>query len=88
MQNGIFKVNLANIGDAVLTAVVAAMFVALYGIVTTPGFDVLAVHWAQLGHQMLNLAIVAAFVSIGKDFFSTNSGSLLGVGPSTIPQQG
>lgn len=88
MKNGIFKLDLASIADAILTAAAMAVFVALYGIVTTPGFDVLAVQWAQVGHQMLNLAIVAAFVSIGKDFLSTNTGSFLGITPGYSQPQG
>lgn len=82
MINGIFKLDLPSFVDAVLTAVGMALFVALYGIVTTPGFDVLATNWLSVGHMMLNLGIVAAVVSLGKDFFSTNSGSILGIGPT------
>lgn len=88
MKNGIGTLNLASLADAALTAVVMAVFVAAYGIVTAPGFDVLAVNYLQVGHQMLNLGVVAAFVSIGKDFFSTSSGSLLGIGPSSGPELG
>lgn len=81
MKNGIFTLDWASVADAVLTAVVTAVFIALYGIVTAPGFDVVAVDWTVLGHQMLNIAIVAGFISLGKDFLSTNNGSLLGMTP-------
>lgn len=81
MKNGIFTLDWASLAEAVITAVAMAVFVAIYGIVTAPGFDVLAVNWASVGHQMLNLGIVAAFISLGKDFLSTNTGSLLGITP-------
>jgi len=82
MNNGIFKLDWTSIGDAILTAVVTAVFVALYGIVTTAGFDVFTANWLLIGHNMVNLATIAAVVSIGKDFFSTNAGSFLAIGPS------
>lgn len=86
MQNGIFTLDWKNVADAVLTAVAAAVFVALYGVVTATGFDVLAIDFGVLGHQMLNIAVVAAFISIGRDFISTNKGSIAGIGPVSNPQ--
>ncbi len=82
MTNGIFKLDWASIGDAVLTAIVAAVIVAFYGVVTTQGFDAFTADWASIGHQMVNLGFVAGVVSLGKDFLSTNSGSLLNIGAS------
>ena len=87
MQNGIFKLDLGTAADAIVvtigTAIVSAVFIFLYGIVTTPGFDVLAINFATVGHQVLNISIVAAFVVVGKDFLSTNRGSVLNVTPDT-----
>jgi hypothetical protein len=79
-MNGILKTDWTTIGDAILTGVVAAVLVALVGIITTPGFDVLATNWLTVGHQMLNLGLVSAATILGKDLLSTNSGSLLGIG--------
>ena len=83
MQNGIFKIDWGTIADAIVTAVGAAVFVYLYGIVTAPGFDVLAVNFAAVGHQALDISVVAAFVVVGKDFLSTSQGSVLGITPNT-----
>ena len=82
MTNGIFKLDWASIADMVLTAVVAAVLVAVYGDVTTVGFNVLTANWGIIGGQMLNIGVIAGVTSLGKDFFSTNSGSILSVGPT------
>ena len=81
MQNGIFKLDWGSLADAVLVGVASAVFVYLFGIVTAPGFDVLAVNFATVGHAALNISIVAAFVTLGHDFLSTNTGSFLGITP-------
>ena len=85
MQNGIFKLDLASIADAVLTAIVTAVIVAAVSLVTTAGFDIFTANWVQIGHNMANIAFIAGIVSLGKDFLSTNSGSFLGVGPGVSP---
>ena len=81
MTNGILKLDWASIGDAVLTAVVSAVVVGVYGVVTTTGFNVFTADWVVIGQQMVNLGVIAGVVSLGKDFLSTNSGSLLNVVP-------
>lgn len=83
MTNGIFKLNWANVGDAVLTAVVAAVVVAAVSLVTTTGFDVFTANWKLIGENMANLGFIAGVVSLGKDLLSTTTGSLLGVGPTS-----
>lgn len=85
MKNGIFQLDWASIGDAILTAAVTAVIVGLVSLVTTAGFDLFTAPWIAIGKNMTNLAFIAAVVSLGKDFLSTNSGSLLGVGATTKP---
>ena len=51
-------------------------------LVTTAGFDVFTANWTMIGHNMVNLAFATIIIVLGKDFLSTNSGSLLGVGPN------
>lgn len=85
MKNGIFKIDWATIIDAVLTAVVTAVVVAVYGVVTTTGFNVFTADWVVIGQNVVNLAVIAGVVSFGKDFLSTSSGSLVGVGPTNTP---
>lgn len=88
-MQGILKIDWGTIADAVVMAVVVAVLAAGVALVSQPGFDVLAVDWASVGHTMLNLAVVTGVITLGKDILSTNSGSLLGITPDNVaPQQG
>lgn len=85
MSNGIFKLDFGSIADAILTAAITAAIVGLVSVVSTSGFDLFTAPWVQIGHNVANLAFVAAIVSLGQDFFSTNSGSILNVTPPNKP---
>lgn len=82
MQNGLLKVNLSNIADAVMMAVVFAILSAAVNLVSTTGFDVFNANWIMIGKNMVNLGVVAGVVSLGQALLTTNSGSVLGVTPS------
>lgn len=82
MQNGIFKTDWAGISEAVLTAIVAAVLVYIIGVITAQGFSLFTASWGQIGQTSLNLGFIAGVATLGKDLLSTNSGSLLGIGPS------
>jgi hypothetical protein len=82
MQNGLFKLDWGSISDAVLMAVIASVLSALVTLVTTSGFSLYTADWVLVCHNMSNLAFIVAVVTLAKDFVSTNSGSILGVGPS------
>lgn len=88
MKNGIFTTSWIAVLDSVLTAVVAAVLTAAVVLVSTTGFDVVTANWAMIGHNVLNIAFIAGVVTLGKNVLSTNSGSLLNVGPSTGQQLG
>ena len=86
MQNGILKLDWASVADAVVVAVAFAVLGAAVAIVTAPNFDVLALDWGQVGHNMLNLAVISGVVTLGKELLSTNDGSVLGITPSNAQQ--
>ena len=79
MENGIFKLNWVSVGDAVLYAVVVALLTAAIAIVQAPNFDVLSMDWAHVVHNMLNIAVITAVLTLGKEILSTNSGRFLGI---------
>ena len=83
-MQGLFKLNWANVADALLTAVIVAVVTALVMLVTTPGFSVWSADWILIGKTMVNLAFGSAVLSLGKSLLSTNTGSLLGVGPTSV----
>lgn len=81
MKNGLFKVDWGTFADAIVTAVAFAVVAALYQIVTTTGFSVFSADWGTIGRSMVNIGFVTAVVSIGQDFLSTKSGSVLNITP-------
>lgn len=83
--NGIFTLDWGSIADAIVMAVVLALVAALYGVVTTAGFDVFGADWVAIGKNMVNVGFIAAVVSLAQNFLSTNQGSVLGLTP---PNQG
>lgn len=79
-MNGMFKLDLASIGDAALMAALGAVVALFVGLVGTNGFDVFSADWITLGKEAVNVAIAAAVLSIGKDFVSNNQGQIMGLG--------
>lgn len=81
MKNGIFKLDWASVGDAVLTAVAGAVITGVVSVVGTSGFDLFHTDWVMVGQNMTNLGVIAGVVALGNAWLSTDKGSLLGVGP-------
>ena len=57
----------------------------LLGDITTVGFSVLTANWGLIGGQMLNIGLISGVTVFVKDFLSTNSDSLLAIGPASTP---
>lgn len=68
---------------AILAPVLVAITVAVGSIINVPHFDAWLVNWGDVGHNLVNTSIIAAygaFVSyLGKNLLTTNSGKMLGV---------
>lgn len=83
-----FKINLGDVGCGLIMAVTAPLFVAitvlLGAIISAPGFDAWAVDYHALFHNLVNVSIVASYGGfvgyIGKNFFTSEQGNVLGVG--------
>ncbi|HEY5235539.1 MAG TPA: hypothetical protein VIJ14_05130 [Rhabdochlamydiaceae bacterium] len=63
-------------------AVLAAVLAAAVTQVSTSGFSLFNADWTLIWHNMANLSVTVAIVTLAKDFLSTSNGSILGVGPS------
>ena len=87
MQNGIFQTNWVSVGESVATAIFYAVLAGVASIALTKGFDVFATDWVMVGHNMLNVGVIAGVTTFANDFLSTNAGSFLGVGQSSTPNQ-
>ena len=86
MNSEMFKLNLRDVGKGLISAVIGAVVVSVFGVIqgvfSAPGLDVFSIDWATLGHQIVNTAVTAAqaaFVGyIGKNFLSTEDGKFMG----------
>lgn len=64
--------------SGVTNAVIAAVFVGLAGLVTTPGFDVFHADWIGILHSVINWGFAGFIGSLGKSFVSDSEGKILG----------
>jgi hypothetical protein len=87
MNNGVFQLDWASIGDAILYAIVAGVVTMFVSLVSQGNFNVFTADWTQIGEQAVNIGFYAGVLALGKNFFSSNTGSLLGVGPAVFPTQ-
>lgn len=76
---GLFKINVKDLSDAAINAVIAAVFVGLAGLVSTPGFDVFHADYFAILHSVVNWAVAGFVGSLGKDFLTTSQGNLMGM---------
>ncbi len=78
MNSDMFKLGSNDFVKGLATALIAAVVVALAGIVQQPGFDIFAANWGGIGGQMLNIAIVTFIAYMSKNFISDSQGKVLG----------
>lgn len=74
----IFRLNVKDFGKGAVTAVVAAVVITLYGVVSQVGFDVFSADWGGVLSSALNAALAAFVGYIGKNFISDSEGKVLG----------
>lgn len=86
MKNGLFKLTSNDIVKGAATAVIAAVLTILASITSSPDFSIFAANWGVIGSQVINVSITAFLAYLGKNFLSTNEGSVLGVTPNDKPQ--
>jgi len=78
MNSQLFQINLKELFQAALTAIVASVVLVVYKLVTAPGFDVFLVDWTSLGQSLVNSAISAFVGVIGLKFISNSDGKVMG----------
>ena len=72
----LFKVNTSDVTHAAINAVIAAIVVGLYGVVTTPNFDLFSADWGSILRSVINWAFAGFVGSIGKKFLSDSDGTV------------
>lgn len=81
-MNGLFKLYSNDYIKGLITAVFAAVIVALYNIVIVSGFSFFKVNYHDLFQNMVDTGGITLIAYLAKNFLSTNKGSLLNVTPN------
>lgn len=74
----LFSLGKSDFVSSVLTAVFAAVIIALGGVVTQPGFNVFEVNWGEILGSSLNVAFITLIASLSKAFLSDKDDKFLG----------
>ena len=70
----LFSLNSSDYAKGLVVAVLAAVFAYLSSLLSNPNFDLMTVDWGSL----MKVAITAGIAYLGKNFFSTSDGKVLG----------
>ena len=79
MDTKLFRVSGNDIVHGAVNAIIAALVVGLYGVVTTAGFDLFTADWSAIGKSALNWAFAGFIGSVGKKLLTDADGKLGGV---------
>jgi uncharacterized PurR-regulated membrane protein YhhQ (DUF165 family) len=74
-----FTLRDGDVTRGLITAIIASIFVVLYGAVMQTGFDVFTADWAEIGRNVVNAAVASFFGYIGKNFLTDSKGRVAGI---------
>lgn len=77
-NSGIFGLTSNDLIKSAVSAVFAAIVVALAGIVSAPGFDVFSQNWGEVLKLVVNVSISTLIADIGRRFMTDDKGRLFG----------
>lgn len=78
LQSQIFSLGTNDVVKGLVTAVFAAIVIAIAGIAQSPNFDLFTADWSAIGHLALNVGFSAFVGYLGKNFLSDQNGKVLG----------
>ena len=81
MKSSFFTFTSKDAIQAAINAVIAAVVIGLYSLVTKEGFNLFNTDWVSLGQSVINWAFAAFVGSLGKDLLTTKKGNVLGMIP-------
>lgn len=76
--SGLFKINLRDLFDGVITAVIASVVVVLYGTFTVSDFSIFSADWGSIFQAVVNAATIGFVSYLGNIFISAKNGKILG----------
>ena len=78
MNSDLGRFNGRDILTALANSAAIAIIVALYGLVTTAGFDIFSADWTTIGKQVVNAVFIAFIASVGGALGLDKQGKILG----------
>ena len=78
MNSELFKLGTNDFIKGLVSAIVAAFVITLYGVVTQAGFNLFTADWGVILNSSLNAGIAAFIGYLGKNFLSDKDGKVLG----------
>lgn len=76
MGSEIFSLTKSDAVRSAISAIFAAVVIAVYGVVTQSGFDLFTADWGMIGHMAINAAFAAFVGDLGRRFMSDGNGTL------------
>lgn len=76
--SNLFTLNPHDLIKGAITFVFSGVITVVYGVVSTPGFDVFAADWNSILHLALTAAVASFIAYIAKNFLSDDQGKVLG----------
>lgn len=73
-----FKLDSSDAVKGIITAIIAGVVASLYGVVTTPSFDLFTADWGAILHMAVNGAFAAFFGYVGKNLLTDGNGKFMG----------
>ena len=78
MNSNLFRLNSRDLLTALANAAFAAIIIALYGVVTTAGFDLFSANWFAIGKTAINAVFIVLVSSLGAALGIDKKGKILG----------
>lgn len=78
MNSALLRLNGRDVLKGGVSAVFAAVFIALYNVVSTPDFDLFSVDWVRVLKLATNAAVSAFIGYLGKNLLTDSQGLVLG----------
>lgn len=79
MKSALYKLCSNDVVKGLVTAVLAAVIMTVWSVVSQNGFDAFATDWTEVLKSVVNVSIVSFFAYIIKNLLTDENGRVLGV---------
>lgn len=79
MKSALYKICSNDVVKGLVTAILAAVIMTVWSVVSQNGFDAFATDWSEVAKSVINVSIVSFFAYIIKNLLTDENGRVLGV---------